>query len=82
MLALDPEKPRTVTAQQPFVGSTHHKIGAEIVNVHWHGAAGLTDIQQKQRPLRMTRGSQSGSVQQGAVVIAHQAHGDDSGFRR
>src|SRR5579864_5586693 len=82
MLVLYPEKPRAVTTQQPFVASAHHKIGAEVVDAHWHGAAGLTHIQQKQCSLRVAGGTDSRGVQQSPVVIAHQARRDDSGSRR
>ena len=82
VLGLYPEKPRAVTTQQPFVAGAHHKVGAQILDAHWHRAAGLTDVQQKQSSLCLACGTYPRCVQQSPVVIAHQAHRDDSGSRR
>src|SRR5256884_1503526 len=78
MLALHPEESRPVRAKQPLVPGADEKIGAQLPHVHGHCPATLAHIEKQESALLVARPSDARRIQQRAVVVAHQAHGNDA----
>src|SRR5207253_11144257 len=65
-------------AKQPLVPGADEKIGAQLPHVHGHCPATLAHIEKQESALLVARPSDARRIQQRAVVVAHQAHGNDA----
>src|SRR5258707_5322183 len=72
----NPEKSRAVGTEQPFVSGADQEIGAELGDVERYASTTLTDVEKKQRTLRVARSGETRGVEQHAIIEAHEADRD------
>src|SRR5258706_13950399 len=72
----NPEKSRAVGTEQPFVSGADQEIGAELGDVERYASTTLTDVEKKQRTLRVARRGETRGVEQQAIIEAHEADRD------
>src|SRR5260221_12838995 len=76
VLILNAEKSRAVGIEQPFGSGADQEIGAELGDVERYASPTLTDVEKKQRTLRVARRGETRGVEQHAIIEAHEADRD------